>query len=337
MISNGMGSGERAVANTLPLASSRGLQPHGRNLANNCRMFDAREWVAGIKPASRTKRQQIGAEGTRDGAACRIERRVGDRRLRARGLVDNAIGEAGTRMWQCVTRYVGCDAAVESVAETTTKDFTRDTKESPGRAAIASAARAVCVAPRPDAAPVDIAAVRGRGFIRTQRRRRALVRLATAFAGLVVVSGAIANPSAGDAAPPSSSAKASPSTSSPYHPDRFAGGAGTYYRLVWGVDSLSVKWTESGEVIRFSYRVLDPEKAAPLNEKRSAPSLIDPKAGVQLVVPSMEKIGQLRQSSAAEAGKSYWMAFSNSGRIVKRGDRVNVVIGPFRAEGLVVE
>jgi hypothetical protein len=45
----------------------------------------------------------------------------------------------------------------------------------------------------------------------------------------------------------------------------------------------------------------------------------------------------LRQSVAPEAGKSYWMAFSNKGRLVKRGDRVNVVIGPFRAEGLVVD
>jgi hypothetical protein len=31
------------------------------------------------------------------------------------------------------------------------------------------------------------------------------------------------------------------------------------------------------------------------------------------------------------------MAFSNKGRLVKRGDRVNVVIGQFRAEGLVVD
>ena len=30
---------------------------------------------------------------------------------------------------------------------------------------------------------------------------------------------------------------------SPYRPDRFAGRAGTYYRLVWGVDSLAVKST----------------------------------------------------------------------------------------------
>jgi hypothetical protein len=122
-----------------------------------------------------------------------------------------------------------------------------------------------------------------------------------------------------------------------YKPDRFAGRAGTYYRLVWGVESLSVKWAESGEVIRFTYRVLDADKAKTLNDKKAEPFLIDPQAQVKLVVPSMEKVGQLRQSSTPEAGKSYWMAFSNKGRLVKRGDRVSVVIGHFRANGLVVD
>ena len=123
----------------------------------------------------------------------------------------------------------------------------------------------------------------------------------------------------------------------PYRPNRFAGKAGRYYKLVWGIDSLSVKWAESGEMIRFSWRVVDPERAGVLNDKKIEPSLIDPKAGVSLVVPVMEKIGQLRQSAPPEAGKSYWMAFSNKGRVVKRGDRVDVVIGPFRAENLVVD
>jgi hypothetical protein len=122
-----------------------------------------------------------------------------------------------------------------------------------------------------------------------------------------------------------------------YQPNRFAGRAGKYYELVWGVDSLAVKWTESGEVIRFTYRVLDAGKAKTLNDKKVEPSLIDPQARVKLVVPSMEKVGQLRQSSTPQAGKSYWMAFSNKGRLVKRGDRVNVVIGQFRADGLVVD
>src|SRR5215469_341035 len=122
-----------------------------------------------------------------------------------------------------------------------------------------------------------------------------------------------------------------------YHPDRFAGRAGTYYEMIWGVDSLTLKWAESGEVIRFSYRVLDPAKAKALNDKKAEPALIDPKAGVKLVVPSLEKVGQLRQTGTPEVGKSYSMAFSNKGRLVKKGDHVDVVIGKFRAQGLVVD
>ena len=152
------------------------------------------------------------------------------------------------------------------------------------------------------------------------------------------------------AATPSTTDKTNPSTAqspaakpaatgthSPYRPDRFAGRAVEYYRLVWGVDSLAVKWTESGEVIKFTFQVLDAVKAKMLNDKKNEPFLIDPRAGVKLVVPSLEKVGQLRQSSTPEAGKTYWMAFSNKGRLVKRGDRVNVVIGQFRAQGLVVD
>jgi hypothetical protein len=122
-----------------------------------------------------------------------------------------------------------------------------------------------------------------------------------------------------------------------YQPDRFAGRAGKYYTLIWGVDSLSVKWAESGEIIRFAYRVLDADKAKMLNDKKLEPSLIDPQAGVKLVVPALEQVGILRQSGTPEAGKIYWMAFSNAGRRVRRGDHVIVQVGQFRADGLVVD
>jgi hypothetical protein len=151
-----------------------------------------------------------------------------------------------------------------------------------------------------------------------------------------------AQPSAGAAHAPSAKTKGSAATKpagppSRSLPNRFAGRAGVYYKVVWGVDSLSVKWTESGEMIRFSWRVLDPQLAAVLNDKKIEPALIDPQAGVSLVVPVMEKIGQLRQTQRPEAGRSYWVAFSNKGGYVKRGHRVNVAIGTFRADGLVVD
>jgi hypothetical protein len=120
-------------------------------------------------------------------------------------------------------------------------------------------------------------------------------------------------------------------------PNRFAGRAGAYYRQVWGVDTLSVKRVESGEMVRFTWRVVDAEKAKMLSDKAAVPSLEDPKAGVSLVVPAVENIGMLRQSQEPQVGRSYWMAFSNKGRLVKTGDRVSVVIGQFRADGLVVD
>ena len=133
------------------------------------------------------------------------------------------------------------------------------------------------------------------------------------------------------------SAKPAPAVSHTNLASHVSRQAQMYYEGVWGVDSLQVRYTESGEMIRFSYRVLDPDKAAPLNDKKAEPSLVDPEAGVKLKVPEMEKVGKLRQSSTAIAGKSYWMAFSNSGRRVRPGDRVIVQIGLFRADGLVVE
>jgi hypothetical protein len=115
------------------------------------------------------------------------------------------------------------------------------------------------------------------------------------------------------------------------------GRAQDYYQSFWGVASLSVRSVESGELIRFNFRVVDAAKAEPLNDKKTEPFLFAERARVKLVVPSMEKVGQLRQSSPPEVGKVYWMAFSNKGGLVKRGDRVSVVIGKFHADGLVVE
>lgn len=142
-------------------------------------------------------------------------------------------------------------------------------------------------------------------------------------------------------APVSTDNKAPQSGSRPsawqYLSSRTSRNANIYYESAWGIDSLKVKYTEAGEMVRFTYRVLDPAKAAPLNDKKAEPVLYDAEAGVKLVVPQMEKIGKLRQSSSAKAGMSYWMAFSNVGRHVRPGHRVDVQIGNFHANNLLVE
>jgi hypothetical protein len=141
----------------------------------------------------------------------------------------------------------------------------------------------------------------------------------------------------GGAAPDAAAAKPAAAQRSHHTPERFAGRADQYYRVVWGVDALTVKWVESGELIKFSYHVLDAKRAKVLSDQRSEPSLIDPKAGIRLVVPHVDKVGALRQTAPPENDHEYWIEFSNKGRVVKRGDRVDLVIGTFHANNLVVD
>ena len=169
--------------------------------------------------------------------------------------------------------------------------------------------------------------------------KRGLSLFAVVLACSVSASNAFSQSSQSIQHPTAGAGKSSVVASVPPRPDPnfLSRRAMMYYQGVWGVDSFRVKWAESGELVRFSWRVVDPDKAAALNDKKAEPTLIDPQAGVSLVVPAVSNVGKMRQASTPESGKSYWMAFSNAGRRVKRRDRVSVVIGKFRAEGLAVE
>ncbi len=120
-------------------------------------------------------------------------------------------------------------------------------------------------------------------------------------------------------------------------PVRVTDRAQKYYVTRWGVDKLRVSTTSSGNLIRFSYRVADPQLATALADKGATPYLLDQRSRALLQVPVMDKVGALRQASKPEAGREYWMVFSNKGNLVRPGDRVNVMIGPFHADGLLVE
>ena len=124
---------------------------------------------------------------------------------------------------------------------------------------------------------------------------------------------------------------------SPYRPIKLTQNAKTYYVAAWGIDRLKVSYTASGNLIRFSYRVTDTARAEVLGDKKATPYLYGQKARAVLQVPVMDKVGQLRQTGTPKVGQEYWMVFSNKGNLVKRGDRVNVIIGAFRAENLMVE
>lgn len=175
---------------------------------------------------------------------------------------------------------------------------------------------------------------------RTAARHANAIRLAGIVAA-AILSTAQAGADQGGAKPAPIPA-AAPATgqlkkASPFRPAGVTPGAKTYYQSVWGVDNFLVRQTASGSLIRFSYRVTDPARAKPLGDKEATPYLIGLRSRAVLQIPVLENVGQLRQTGVPKAGQEFWMVFSNKGNLVKPGDRVNVVIGSFHADGLLVE
>ena len=111
----------------------------------------------------------------------------------------------------------------------------------------------------------------------------------------------------------------------------------TYIKRKWGVEILFVRQTAARHMLEFRYKVLDPDKARALFVRKNKPLLTDVKSGAQLVVPVPAKTGALRNSDVPLAGHNYWMFFANPGNSVKTGDRVDIQIGEFLAQGLVVQ
>jgi len=162
---------------------------------------------------------------------------------------------------------------------------------------------------------------------------------AALFASSVCLAAAFAQPVAAQqitrvALEPALSA---PVRTSPYLPVKVPQHAKNYYQLMGGIDDLTVRPTASGNLIRFSYRVTDPAVAKLLGDKSATPYLYGQATHALLEIPVMDTVGQLRQTGPLEVGQEYWMVFSNKGNLIKAGDRVNVLIGSFHIDGLVVE
>jgi len=106
----------------------------------------------------------------------------------------------------------------------------------------------------------------------------------------------------------------------------------------WGIEVTGLHLSAKGRMVDFRYRVLDPEKAALLGDRKLKATLTDLATGAVLRVPSFPKTGSMRQTAAKmEAGRIYFMLFANTGMPVKTGSRVTVTIGDFKAEGLTVQ
>ncbi len=111
----------------------------------------------------------------------------------------------------------------------------------------------------------------------------------------------------------------------------------TYMKRQWGVEVVFVRQTSAGYMLEFRYKVLDAKKAAPLFDRQVKPVLMHAESGAALIVPTPAKTGALRNSNPPIEGRTYWMFFANPGKLVEPGDTVNIKIGDFLVEDLVVE
>jgi len=105
----------------------------------------------------------------------------------------------------------------------------------------------------------------------------------------------------------------------------------------WGIRIVSIRLTAAGHMLDFRYKVVDPEKASTLLDRRNKSYLVHQNTGVKMTVPRT-RLGPLRQTAVKPvAGKDYFILFGNMGEVVKQGDKVTVVVGVVRAENLIVE
>lgn len=104
----------------------------------------------------------------------------------------------------------------------------------------------------------------------------------------------------------------------------------------WGVRVIGIRLTANDYMLDFRYRVINPENAWHIVQKQVKPYLIDQATGKKLSV-QQTRLGPMRQTAVKPAIRDYTILFANTGKRVKRGDKVTVVIGEFKAENLVVE
>jgi len=106
----------------------------------------------------------------------------------------------------------------------------------------------------------------------------------------------------------------------------------------WGIQLAGLRLSGQGYFVDFRYKVLDPEKAAPLADKDKRPYLIHEESGKKLYVPTTPKLGALRQTAQKlKPGQIYFMFFSNRSGTLKSGSKVTMVIGDVRLENLVIQ
>jgi outer membrane murein-binding lipoprotein Lpp len=107
----------------------------------------------------------------------------------------------------------------------------------------------------------------------------------------------------------------------------------------FGVRLTGVRLTANGYVVDLRYRVLDPDKAQGLLDRKVRPVLVDETTGNRFYVPVPPTVGALRQTSrnkVIHTDRDYFMLFANPDRKLQAGSKVALYVGEERFGSLLV-
>jgi hypothetical protein len=107
-----------------------------------------------------------------------------------------------------------------------------------------------------------------------------------------------------------------------------------------GVRVQGLKLTADGYVVDLRYRVLDPDKARPLLDRKVRPVLVDESTGKRYYVPSPPIVGSLRQTArnkVIHTDRNYFILFANPDRQLQAGSLVTLHVGDRKADQLRID
>jgi hypothetical protein len=106
-----------------------------------------------------------------------------------------------------------------------------------------------------------------------------------------------------------------------------------------GIQVQALRLSAGGFMVDLRYRVVDPDRARLLLDKKVPAYLIDEASGAKFGVPTAAKLGKLRQGTQTniQTNRDYGMLFGNPGRFMKPGARVTLVAGDSRMAGLMLQ
>jgi len=102
---------------------------------------------------------------------------------------------------------------------------------------------------------------------------------------------------------------------------------------VFGIEVKTVRLAMAGRAVDVRYTIVDPERAAGLDQRANTTYLLDEKTGERVGMPQSPPPLELHRP---KEGSDYFVIFKNT-QAVKEGSKVTLVVGNAQATHLTVE